>query len=71
MPVQTVTIRGRYLDGRPYEISKPVYWCACGAPGHFGMTVQKGGRRVREWFCGWRNGEPVCEGKGKNGTGQH
>lgn len=65
MPVQTVTQRGRYADGRPYEIAKPVYWCQCGAPAKFGMTVTRGNKRIREWFCGYQDGEPICKGKAK------
>jgi hypothetical protein len=62
MPVETIIQRGRYSDGHAYEIKKPVYWCRCGAPARFGLTVVVGGKRKREWFCGWINGSPQCKG---------
>jgi hypothetical protein len=35
----------------------------CGYPhAAFGRKDHKGNRT---WFCGWRNGEPVCVGRGR------
>lgn len=69
MPVQSIKMTGKYLDGTPYEITKPVYWCKCGAMASFGKIVMKNGHKVREWFCGRVDGKSQCIGKG-NGAGQ-
>ncbi len=69
-PMRADTIRRTLEDGTRVEHQKPVYFCDCGAFGHFGLTVtDEVGHRTREWFCGWLDGEPICKGKG-NGTGQ-
>lgn len=54
MPVRFDTIRWK-----DREWTKPVYFCRCGAFGHFSETIGK----KREWYCGWDREamKPVCK----------
>lgn len=52
------------LQGNTVKPKALITWCeGCGWQGApFGELDGKG---QRKWFCGWRDGAPVCIGKGK------
>lgn len=54
--------------GEPHEI--PEFWCeGCGKRASFGLNVaiskarSRDDPRLGQWWCGWRDGQPVCKEK--------